>query len=92
MSVYVRLSIYARLCCERRRVVTLRGSFTVEKRRVVYRGGGMAGWVDSKEIDSNVALALIFSYILNVSLSLSLYLYFSLSFAFRYLSITCTLS
>lgn len=32
----------------------------------------MAGWVDSKEIDSNVALALIFSCILNVFLSPSL--------------------
>jgi len=32
---------------------------------------GMAEWVDSKEIDSNVALALIFSCIFNVSLSLS---------------------
>jgi len=33
---------------------------------------GMAEWVDSKEIDSNVASALIFSCIFNVSLSLSL--------------------
>ena len=57
MSVYVRLSIYARLCCERRRVVTLRGVLRSRKGGwfTWKEGSGMAGWVDSKEIDSNVA-------------------------------------
>lgn len=60
--------------CERRRVVTLRGRVLRSR-----KGGRREGkvrreyWVVSKEIDSSVASALIFSCILNVaSLSLSL--------------------
>jgi general stress protein CsbA len=81
MYVYVCASV-CDCVCERRRVVTLRGSFTVEKRGGWFTrkgGDGAAGWVVSKEIDSSVASALIFPCILNVIFLFSLALSRSLS-------------
>jgi len=76
MSVYVCLFIYARLCCERRRVVTLCESFTEGEKE-----GGLHGkrkmewqnrWIRRRSIRMWLWLSFSRVYLMFLSLSLSL--------------------